>query len=336
MSEEHGFLDALDESPDDGLTRLAYADWLEERGDARAELLRLEEALRVGDPLPARLWALHGTLDAEWVVRVSRSAPLAELRLLVPPPRLPVRPQGDWAEAEAALGMSLPPDYKAFLDTYGLGEFNGFLKVGHPFTSTDLRGFWDSQNAFYEFVRGYTEVRYPIYPAPGGLLAFCHFGDLAMLAWLTAGEPHHWPLVYAGLYGVIKIEGQSVIGLLLELASGGSTYLGEMGLEIIFKSFWYFEPSWPGKQAARWLHHPETLDLTALAGRLVARWPAGEARVFQAPSEVLILHEKHQLTIDLGHGLEGTALGARHGLKGEEEVRVIWSEMEAAGFRDLG
>ena len=82
MTDEQGFLDALAAEPEDGLTRLAYADWLEERGDPRAELLRLEETPRASGP-PSRLLALHGALDAEWVLRVSRSAPLAELRLLL-------------------------------------------------------------------------------------------------------------------------------------------------------------------------------------------------------------------------------------------------------------
>jgi uncharacterized protein (TIGR02996 family) len=42
MNEEAGFLDAIQKNPNDDVTRLAYADWLEERGDVRAEYLRLE------------------------------------------------------------------------------------------------------------------------------------------------------------------------------------------------------------------------------------------------------------------------------------------------------
>jgi uncharacterized protein (TIGR02996 family) len=41
MNEEHSFLEDIRSSPDDWATRLVFADWLEERGDPRGELLRL-------------------------------------------------------------------------------------------------------------------------------------------------------------------------------------------------------------------------------------------------------------------------------------------------------
>ncbi len=41
MTEERAFLTAILEQPDDDVRKRAYADWLEERGDPRAEFLRL-------------------------------------------------------------------------------------------------------------------------------------------------------------------------------------------------------------------------------------------------------------------------------------------------------
>jgi uncharacterized protein (TIGR02996 family) len=41
MADERAFLAAILESPEDDCTKLVYADWLEERGDPRAEYLRL-------------------------------------------------------------------------------------------------------------------------------------------------------------------------------------------------------------------------------------------------------------------------------------------------------
>src|SRR5262249_60861833 len=45
MSQEQAFLAAMLASPDDLHLRLVFADWLEEQGDPRGELLRLTHAL---------------------------------------------------------------------------------------------------------------------------------------------------------------------------------------------------------------------------------------------------------------------------------------------------
>jgi uncharacterized protein (TIGR02996 family) len=45
MTNENTFLRAIRAEPDDTALRLAYADWLEERGDVRGEYIRLESAL---------------------------------------------------------------------------------------------------------------------------------------------------------------------------------------------------------------------------------------------------------------------------------------------------
>jgi uncharacterized protein (TIGR02996 family) len=68
MSEEERFLQALRESPDDAGLKAVYADWLEDRGDARAEFVRL---LNQRAEATARLEQLTPGLDPEWVRRVS-------------------------------------------------------------------------------------------------------------------------------------------------------------------------------------------------------------------------------------------------------------------------
>lgn len=77
MDPERAFLQALITDPDDIGCRLVYADWLEERSDARAEYLRLDCQLRsCGDmderraPIEARLNELRFTLPQGWLVWV--------------------------------------------------------------------------------------------------------------------------------------------------------------------------------------------------------------------------------------------------------------------------
>ncbi len=42
MSDETAFLKNILDDPDEDANRLVYADWLEERGDPRGELIRLQ------------------------------------------------------------------------------------------------------------------------------------------------------------------------------------------------------------------------------------------------------------------------------------------------------
>ena len=66
---EQKFLAAITANPDDAEARAVYADWLEERGDPRAEYLRLEALLYAG---PARFVALMQHLSPQWLAMVTR------------------------------------------------------------------------------------------------------------------------------------------------------------------------------------------------------------------------------------------------------------------------
>ena len=54
MHDEQAFLQAMQENPDDTFLRLVFADWLEERGDQRAELIRLLHTLTQSIEVPDR------------------------------------------------------------------------------------------------------------------------------------------------------------------------------------------------------------------------------------------------------------------------------------------
>jgi uncharacterized protein (TIGR02996 family) len=69
MNEEDRFLEALRQCPGDDATRSVYADWLEDRGDPRAEVLRLEQQL---DACRQRLVVLKAQTDPAWLARVRR------------------------------------------------------------------------------------------------------------------------------------------------------------------------------------------------------------------------------------------------------------------------
>jgi len=75
MNEDEAFVQAIAANPNDDMLRLIYADWLEERGDARGEYLRLD-CLLDASPTPekqewytARLAVIAGELDTKWLVQ---------------------------------------------------------------------------------------------------------------------------------------------------------------------------------------------------------------------------------------------------------------------------
>jgi uncharacterized protein (TIGR02996 family) len=77
LNDESAFLKALQERPDDEVTRLVYADWLQERGDPRGEFLRLQCSLAGLTPKDesharhrARLQELARDIDPGWLALV--------------------------------------------------------------------------------------------------------------------------------------------------------------------------------------------------------------------------------------------------------------------------
>lgn len=58
------------------------------------------------------------------------------LDMLVELVRPPAKQAGDvdWAEVERSIGVRLPIDYKLLIETYGHGQFDGFLTVYQPVT----------------------------------------------------------------------------------------------------------------------------------------------------------------------------------------------------------
>jgi uncharacterized protein (TIGR02996 family) len=79
MSEERAFLHRLQTHPDDDVTRLVYADWLDEQGDPRAAYLRgevelssLAEGTEPYHALTLQQRELGATLDPEWLPLVGK------------------------------------------------------------------------------------------------------------------------------------------------------------------------------------------------------------------------------------------------------------------------
>jgi hypothetical protein len=126
----------------------------------------------------------------------------AELCEAVPPPMDPVEAGGleAFSAVEARLGIALPAGYKSLIGAYGTGSWKGFLWVLNPFASNRFLNLFEQTQRQLEAERAIradcsSEVPFPIYPEPGGLLPWAITDNGDRLYWLTEGNPENWAIV---------------------------------------------------------------------------------------------------------------------------------------------
>jgi hypothetical protein len=137
---------------------------------------------------------------------------LDQLTRIIPPPKFPVEAGNHraFANIEATLGLRLPSDYKRLIYTYGTGQWQEFWFVLNPFAANQhlnlvLQNLKRRSSAWSildaeRALRGCKEVDYPhpIFPEPGGILAWAVTDNGGRFFWLTDGPADKWPTVYYG------------------------------------------------------------------------------------------------------------------------------------------
>jgi uncharacterized protein (TIGR02996 family) len=132
MGDEEAFIRQILANPSDDSLRLVYADWLEERGDVRGELLRIQTELarmpskdKRGASLRKRRKALQSSIDPEWLALLTalryRAAFAALDRPLTPKDGVSEKRV---AEGERRLGIRLPRALRDYYLVAGSHRFN--------------------------------------------------------------------------------------------------------------------------------------------------------------------------------------------------------------------
>jgi len=121
MADDEAFVRAIVAAPGDDAPRLAYADWLDERGDPRGAYVRAE--VKAPNRLNLLRELAHG-LDTVWAARVSRPPAGVCCPHLARSSAGPGEPSEIVAQ-EASLGLALPQQLRALLLNYSLGHLNG-------------------------------------------------------------------------------------------------------------------------------------------------------------------------------------------------------------------
>jgi uncharacterized protein (TIGR02996 family) len=160
---ERSFLDALKADPNDELTRLAYADWLEEHGDERAELLRLEMEMLLKAPTRAlhlRVSELAGRAEIGWLCAASlMSSSVAAIWRHVARTFPPARIEEDamtWAGALAELRVRFREAVIPYSYTLFQGLFPGrWFRAGGPENEHVL---WEAEMVLSRTLGWYDEL----------------------------------------------------------------------------------------------------------------------------------------------------------------------------------
>lgn len=119
---------------------------------------------------------------------------LEEILNFIPPPAQPVDTTGDWAIAEQEFGITLPSDYKQFIETYGSGEFQPGLVIANLLTASGremIRG----DLVRYAEMQAALDHEYILHPESPGLFPWGSDVHGHLYCWWTEGEPDEWGIV---------------------------------------------------------------------------------------------------------------------------------------------
>jgi hypothetical protein len=135
---------------------------------------------------------------------------LEVLAQILSPPVSPVDPPDEdaWISAEKALGLSLPPDFKAYVTRYGSGRIDDFLVVFNPAARLASMRLVPAIATYLDLVReirGFApdEVIFPIHPESSGLLPWGTTGNGNVGYWVTSpsDDPALWSIAVSEARG---------------------------------------------------------------------------------------------------------------------------------------
>lgn len=131
---------------------------------------------------------------------VSRSPAVEVLAELIGWSALP-KWQTDWSHTERLLGVALPDDYKALLNTVPVGDYAGSVQVSPPTITGREHDHLAMFEEIMDMLNDGSKHPYAAYPQLPGLIPWAEF-DYPMagqLFWLADdGDPNKWPVVAWG------------------------------------------------------------------------------------------------------------------------------------------
>lgn len=117
-------------------------------------------------------------------------------------PRTPVDTGSldQWPSVERRIDLTLPDDFKQYINTFGTGHLAGFIYPLNPFSTKKHLKLDDRSQILLTALREIREIDpeecpYPIYPEKHGLFPWAITDNGDVLYWYTTGEPQDWMIV---------------------------------------------------------------------------------------------------------------------------------------------
>lgn len=125
---------------------------------------------------------------------------LDRLQSVLKPPVNPSNTGNGWSELEDALGVSLPQDYKDFINIYGTGGIDQFIWILTPFDLDENVNFLARaevmREAYLESKQQFPEYyKHCIFPEAGGILPWGYTDNGDELYWKTNEDARMWSII---------------------------------------------------------------------------------------------------------------------------------------------
>ncbi|WP_019853326.1 SMI1/KNR4 family protein [Actinopolyspora mortivallis] len=109
-------------------------------------------------------------------------------------------PEVNWAEVERFLGVTLPSDYKEFMETYGPGAFDDEIILVDPRSASEdshLLDLWKREVDAFLFLKGKVSTPFWISDPERTLLPWAYTPNSDAFFWLMdpVEDPDQWPVV---------------------------------------------------------------------------------------------------------------------------------------------
>jgi hypothetical protein len=136
---------------------------------------------------------------------------LQKLLAIAPPPEAPreIGSPKAWEKIDQRLGVTLPQDYKDFVDRYGTGTFNDSITLFNPFAGNESLNLFHTLETHHKATQmaqlvvesSWTAIQpFELYPARHGLLPWGATDNYEKnFFWLVNGSPKNWATVFYNL-----------------------------------------------------------------------------------------------------------------------------------------